>query len=176
MGDQLFLGMPVRQPPIRSPRSRRRPFGDGPSGRTWALCVGVITLAALTSPLTADKRSSALAVRVTVVRSCSVNTDTGLQTGSAVTCGTRFGPPVMSASSMITLPAAAPAPVRVEAGALREPSPTAVDDQDSRSTDALPGRIVDTSAIRAGTDDVAESSGSDADGEPRAVRLVTVNF
>jgi hypothetical protein len=134
-------------------------------------------LVALTGPITADKRSSALAVRVTVVRSCSVNTDTGLQTGSAVTCGSRFGPPVMSASSMITLPAAAPPPVRVEAGALREQSPAAVDDPDARSIEMSPGRIVETSAIRAsGTDGIAESSVSDADVAPHSVRLVTVNF
>jgi hypothetical protein len=71
--------------------------------RTWALAVAALTLVALTSPIAAgDKRSSALAVRVTVVRPCSVNTDAGLQ-ANPVTCGSRFGPPVRSTSSTITL-------------------------------------------------------------------------
>jgi len=177
MGELLFHGMPIRQAPIRSGSRRRRPFGDGPSGRTWAACVGVLMLVALTRPITADKRSAGLAVRVTVVRSCSVNTDTGLQTGSTVTCGTRFAPPVMSATSVVTLPTAAPPPARIEAGAATGQSRAAVDEQNGRSTDALPGRVAETSVIRAaGSDGLTGSSSTEADAVPRAVRLVTVNF
>jgi hypothetical protein len=84
----------------------------------WALAVSALTLVALTGPISAgDKRSAALAVRVTVVRSCSVNTDTATGAGS-VSCGTRFGPPVLSASSTITVPLPAPPAARVDTGSI----------------------------------------------------------
>jgi hypothetical protein len=139
----------------------------------------VLTLAALTNPITAgDKRSSALAVRVTVVRSCSVNTDTGAPSGGTVTCGSRFGPPVMSASSVVTLPAAAPPPARVEsAAAVQKQVSGDGDPQAPRSGDAPAGRIDGTSDL---PDDSAgsgtHSRGTEATELPRAIRVVTVNF
>jgi hypothetical protein len=72
--------------------------------RTWLLAVSALTLVALTSPIAGEKRTSALAVRVNVVRSCSVSTGSALQSGGTVTCGTRFGPPVMSSNTTISMP------------------------------------------------------------------------
>ena len=83
--------------------------------RRSILALAALTLVALTCPVAAgDKRTSALAVRVTVVRSCSVNTEGGLLPAGMVTCGSRFGPPVMSASSTITMPAPAPPAARID--------------------------------------------------------------
>jgi hypothetical protein len=145
--------------------------------RTWLLAVSALTLVALTSPITAgEKRSSALAVRVTVVRSCSVNTDSALQNGG-VSCGTRFGPPVMSTNSTIsvTVPvvgAAAPAAlVETNAVARNQPNPQSEgrEVQTARQADASPQRVSET-VTQAPADTTSGPS------ETVTIRVMTVNF
>jgi hypothetical protein len=154
--------------------------------RTWLLAIAALTLVALTSPITAgDKRASALAVRVTVVRSCSVSTESGGVIGGMVTCGSRFGPPVMSASSTITVPMSGPPAARIDAG-----STAAAPVQ--REGSAAGGPAAERDAVERVTETVAESSpalviprspGAASVGnassdlaEIVAFRLVTVNF
>jgi len=158
--------------------------------RSWLLALASLTLVALTSPIAAgDKRTSALAVRVTVVRSCSVNTESGGVTAGMVTCGSRFGPPVMSASSTITVPlsplsgssptrldapSAAPLPVQREGLAPSQPAPEP----------ATVERVAQTTANTASSRIVPRSPGSTSGGddvafdpeEVVAFRVVTVNF
>jgi hypothetical protein len=140
--------------------------------RTWLLAVAALTLVALTSPITAgEKRLSALGVRVTVVRSCSVNTDSALQTGGTVTCGSKYGPPVMSTSSTITVPVpAAPAALVGTSAPERDQPREQGDAQPTRQVDAGLEPISETSAPR------LPGTMAGAQGETVAIRVVTVNF
>jgi hypothetical protein len=153
--------------------------------RTWVLAVAALTLVALTRPIAAgEKRSSALAVRVTVVRSCSVNTDNGTLTGT-VTCGSRFGPPVMSASSTIRVPLSTPPEARVDATNLPQiaarrqessavqppPEAAAVERMSTTASERSPAAAVARGDATAPADDV--SSGN---AETVAFSVVTVNF
>lgn len=156
----------------------------------WALAVGVLTLVALTSPIAAgDKRSAALAVRVTVVRSCSVNTDSASGTGDAVNCGTRFGPPVMSTTSTVTMPLPSPPPARIESSALPAGEPEAV--RPDGGTVAPPTPLGDATRPTQSPRDAGNAAGAppgergaatagDADSSTNApgasVRLLTINF
>jgi hypothetical protein len=173
--------------------------------RTWALAVAALTLVALTSPIAAgDKRSSALAVRVTVVRPCSVNTDAGLQ-ANPVTCGSRFGPPVRSTSSTITLqvptaPAARMVTTALNTAALnntassdtaqnntaqsntalsntaapREPSRDQSDAPAARNADASAEQVVDASAAVPAENAAADSADPDAATAPATVDIRVV--
>ena len=139
--------------------------------RIWLLAVSALTLVALTSPIAGEKRSSALAVRVSVVRSCSVNTDSALQAGGTVSCGTRFGVPVVSSSSTITLPV--------------PNAPSALVEQASASAPNQPRDARDVQAVRpadAGAERITETVTQIPDGTPGqqnesvAIRVMTVNF
>jgi hypothetical protein len=142
--------------------------------RTWLLAVSALTLVALTSPINAgEKRSSALAVRVTVVRSCSVNTDSALQPGGTVTCGTKYGPPVMSTSSTISVPVSAPvapaAVVETSTPELEQPREQG-EAQTARQSDAAVERVSESSAVQLPGATIGPK------GETVAIRVVTVNF
>jgi hypothetical protein len=186
--------VPVWRHTIRSPAGRGVCGAGGLSMRTWALAVAALTLVALTSPIAAgDKRSSALAVRVTVVRPCSVNTDAARQ-ANPVTCGSRFGPPVMSTSSTITLAVPTAPAARVDTAALnstalnstalntaappREPSRDPSDAPAARQADASVERVVDASVVLPADDAAAESADPASAAAPAtvAIRVVTVNF
>jgi hypothetical protein len=152
--------------------------------RTWVLAIAALTLVALTRPIAAgDKRSSALAVRVTVVRSCSVNTDNGTLTGT-VMCGSRFGPPVMSASSTIRVPLSSPpdaradatnlpqiAASRQESAVVQPPDAAAVEPVSTTAPERSAGAAVARGAGTAPADDA-----SSGDAETMAFSVVTVNF
>lgn len=150
----------------------------------WILAVGALTLVALTSPIAAgDKRSAALAVRVTVVRACSVNTDAMTPGGGAVTCGTRFGPPVLSANSTIVVPLPAPPSARVDAEAFtpsRPAAPRGADPAPSADAAGTSARDAEPIASASGRGRGAGPGQSDARrGQPPrmvAYRLITVNF
>lgn len=150
----------------------------------WALAVGVLTLVALTSPIAAgDKRSAALAVRVTVVRSCSVSTDPVSPARDAVNCGTRVGPPVMRSTSMVTMPSPQRPAVRIESTPLPSDEPAAVRGNTSRAN-AIPraqtpqdaGNSADIPARDRGP--AAGADDHDAPDNPpgASIRLLTVNF
>jgi hypothetical protein len=155
--------------------------------RRSILALAALTLVALTRPIAAgDKRTSALAVRVTVVRSCSVNTEGSLLPAGMVTCGSRFGPPVMSASSTITMPASAPPAARIDATPIAPVSSIQAVEAAARSAETTAVEASSLEWISAG--DAAppaapagprEASSAD-DGSARAAtmsfRVVTVNF
>jgi hypothetical protein len=161
--------------------------------RSWLLALASLTLVALTSPIAAgDKRTSALAVRVTVVRSCSVNTESGGVTAGMVTCGSRFGPPVMSASSTITVPLSGTSPTRLDAASA---APIPVPREGSAPSQPAPEpavveRVAQTTANTASSASTASSriiprspegtsGGDDVAADPEEVvafRVVTVNF
>ena len=153
--------------------------------RTWVLAVAALTLVALTRPIAAgDKRSSALAVRVTVVRSCSVNTDNGTLTGT-VTCGSRFGPPVMSASSTIRVPLSSAPEARVDSTNLaqlagqRQESPAAQRPPEAAAVEPMSTTASERSATPAvvrGADTVPADDASSGGAETVAFSVVTVNF
>ena len=150
-----------------------------------ALAIGALTLVALTSPIAAgDKRSAALAVRVTVVRACSVNTDAVTPGGGTVTCGTRFGPPVLSANSTIMVPLPVPPSARVDAGTFSPAGaaspPREADPPPSANATGISAEDAEEIAPAAGR---GRGAGSDQSGARRdqpsrtvAYRLVTVNF
>ena len=140
--------------------------------RTWYLAVSALTLVALTSPITAgEKRSSALAVRVTVARSCSVNTDSALQPGGTVTCGTKYGPPVMSTSSTISVPVpVAPAAVVQTSAPEREQPREQGAAQPARQADAATERVTESPVVQLRGATIGPT------GETMAIRVVTVNF
>ena len=128
-------------------------------------------MVALTGPITAEKRSSALAVRVSVVRSCSVNTDSALQSGGPVTCGTKYGPPVMSTSSTIAVPVSVPPVAMVETSAAER-------ERLREQGDAQPTRQAEPGLERISETSTPQSPGTAAgpQGETMAIRVVTVNF
>jgi hypothetical protein len=160
----------------------------------WGLALSALTLVALTSPIAAgDKRSAALAVRVTVVRSCSVNTDMA-PAGGTVNCGTRFGPPVLSASSTITVPLPTPPAARIDTTAsapalgvspvaqgvapVSDLAPRSEPLQTAEESDAPPEEDGDSAAVAR-----VRGEGDGPGRAPRdhrmtrvAFRLVTVNF
>jgi hypothetical protein len=145
--------------------------------RTWLLAVSALTLVALTSPIAGEKRSSALAVRVTVVRSCSVSTESALQAGGTVSCGTRFGPPVMSTNSTISLPAPVAPNAVVETNAVVRIQP----DQSAQPDNVRgvqPARQAEVSTQRVSETVTAPGPGvpSAGTGETVTFRVMTVNF
>ena len=153
----------------------------------WALVVAALSLVALTSPITAgDKRSAALAVRVTVVRSCSVNTDPRASAGATVTCGTRFGPPAISATSTLTIPLPIAPPARVDAGTAALPAQMAQRDANAAApaaaSDALvsPSDTAENGVIVPARGRGAGPESAETPANTRAAdvafRVVTVNF
>ena len=145
--------------------------------RTWLLAVSALTLVALTSPLAGEKRSSALAVRVNVARSCSVNTESATLTGGSISCGTRFGPPVMSTNSTIAvpLPVAPNAQVETNAVVRNQPEPST---PPGEGRGVQPVRPTDASTPRVSEAVTAQVPGDASTGqsETMTVRVMTVNF
>lgn len=153
--------------------------------RAWLPAVAALTLVTLTGPLAAgEKRTSALAVRVTVVRSCSVSTDGGVIATGTVTCGSRFGPPVMSVSSTITMPASTQPAARITPAEAPVPPVQGQEATMSSSpeTAQVEPRSEDASAAAAEPPVPGGADAESADGllagraETVAFRLVTVNF
>lgn len=154
----------------------------------WALAVAALSLVALTSPITAgDKRSAALAVRVTVVRSCSVNTDPLASAAATVTCGTRFGPPAVSATSTVTIPLPIPPPARVDVAASTQAAeltrrdadasaPAAASDAALPSSERTAENVVTPPARGRGAGPGSEATPAHAPVAAVAFRVVTVNF
>ena len=145
--------------------------------RTWLLAVSALTLVALTSPIAGEKRSSALAVRVTVVRSCSVSSESALQGGGTVSCGTRFGPPVMSTNSTIAVPVSVAPNALVETNAMARTQPDQAAPQ-SNARGVQPARQADVSTPRVTETMTPDLPGATASGESETVtiRVMTVNF
>jgi len=71
------------------------------SGLTFFPAAAALLITALTAPSGAETRAAALAVRVTVVRGCSVQSRGGLTTDASValTCSRGTGPGVVSTVS-----------------------------------------------------------------------------
>jgi hypothetical protein len=163
---------------FRRTGSTEREPKDGSTMRTWLLAVSALTLVALTSPLAGEKRSSVLAVRVNVVRSCSVNTESAVPGVGTVSCGTRFGPPVMSTNSTIALPVSAAPNAMIETTAVVRNQP----DQPAAQSNARgvqPARQADVSAPRVTETVTANVPGATADAgesETVTIRVMTVNF
>lgn len=159
------------------------------------LAAGALLLLVLTSPIAAgDKRAVALAVRVTVVRSCSVSTDPGSSPGGIVNCGSRFGPPAISTSSTIRVPLSAPQP-RVDSTSLpgvdapaRSAGPAqAAPGGESPEAVAATAAPQEPSSDAAGSNDAQPArgrgagparpaAGADAQTPTVPFRLITVNF
>jgi hypothetical protein len=126
-----------------------------------------------------ERRSAALAVRVMVVRSCSVNTDApgspGLASTSVVRCDSKSGPAARTSTSFVEAPVAAastpPPPTLVQAGPATAIRTTAAlaDDRSVASPQLWEG-------LPSGPTRQSDADSSVPDEPRRAIRLITVNF